>query len=215
MTRQFRRDWKVLFAALAAALSIPLGVAVPAIAGLRECHPIFDEGPCEYTENNQRKVCRFPNVFAGGVCLNRALQAVVSGCADTWPPVGLVSNSGEFNSGQCSGLFAGVPDVCLVGYNSATATGPALAEACVVSFNGTYDNIVCGTGAADGEFALTSASTSEMVAFHATFVAGIGVITGVSSEQWAGIVDIVPTNGSCPIPQFRYSVTILGGLAPA
>jgi hypothetical protein len=144
--------------------------------------------------------------------------AVISGCANTLPAVPAVGgDGGSFNSGACTNLFAGVPDVCLGIYSDAPATPglPELAETCSVDFNGTYTNIVCGTGTAQGQATVISASDSEVVPLQIVFVAGQGVLTGTSPseagfvDQWVGVVDILPTNGSCPVPQFRYTAAVV------
>jgi hypothetical protein len=143
--------------------------------------------------------------------------AVISGCANTTPPVQVVGGGGTFSSGLCTGLFTGVPDVCAVVISDPEGTTPEVAESCTVSFNtgNTYTNIACGTGTAHGQANLSSTHESEVVTFDIVFVAGQGVFTGTSPsdpgfvDQWAGVVDILPTNGACPVTQFRYTAALV------
>jgi hypothetical protein len=139
---------------------------------------------------------------------------VVSGCADTSPPVQLIGGSGDFIQGPCTGLAAGVPDVCVVGYSDPEGAALEVAESCTASFNGSYASIACGTGTAAGQATLVSANESEVVSITIVFVAGQGVLTGTSPseagfvDQWAGVVDLLPTNGVCPVTQFRYTAAV-------
>jgi hypothetical protein len=141
---------------------------------------------------------------------------VISGCADTTPPVDIPSNKGDFAKGLCGNLFTGVPDVCVIAFSDGDIGAPELPQLCDFDFNGSYDNVVCGTGFAAGQAHVNSADESEVVTFSVAFVAGQGVFTGTSpsdgdpGDTWAGVVDIIPTNGGCPVPQFRFTAAIVG-----
>jgi hypothetical protein len=141
----------------------------------------------------------------------------VSGCMDTpWPNVQVIGGEGSFYNGWCGNLFAGVPDLCLVAYSDSPAVPalPELAEPCNINFNGYYNSVSCGTMAMNGQAALVSASESEVVTFTIVFVAGQGILTATSSgedgwtDTWVGVVSIVPTNGACPVTQFRYTAAV-------
>lgn len=146
---------------------------------------------------------------------------VVSGCLTPTPPVPEVGGGGSFTGPvACNAPFNAVPSVCVI--LSDPDGAEALPENCDVSFHGTYANIACGTGTADGTATITSPSDSETITFTAIFVAGQGVIAGTSpsgdsaAERWAGVVDILPTNTPpCPVTQFRFSAVVTAVDSPA
>jgi hypothetical protein len=149
--------------------------------------------------------------------------ATLSGCANTSPAVPAIPDlggGGSFTKGACGGVFALVPDVCLVAYSDpdtvGTLEGP---ESCNLGFFGTYTNTLCGTGMAHGQATIGSAHESEVVTFDIAFVAGVGVFTGTSpsdgdpGDRWAGVVDILPSIGDCvssPVAQFRFTAAVVG-----
>jgi hypothetical protein len=133
---------------------------------------------------------------------------VASGCLNTNPPVQTVGGGGNFSGPvvPCNGV--GV--VCEIG-----SDGNPIPEAggCTITFNGTYTNIVCGTGTATGSVVLNESDDSETIVFNVVFAAGEGVLTGTSStdngtDLWAGVVNILPTGGDCVngVTQFRFTV---------
>lgn len=100
-----------------------------------------------------------------------------------------------------------------------TAPAGAQAGTCVIASSGTFHNIVCGTGSAAGTATvsagglLPSAEQTETITYSITFVAGVGLLTGSSSDgdTTAGVVSIIPTGGNCVqgVTQFTASGAVL------
>jgi hypothetical protein len=70
--------------------------------------------------------------------------------------------------------------------------GTELPGTCTVTAGGNFDNVVCGTGYADGNAAITAntgndaGGGSTLLTYSVVFVATVGVITGVGSEGDSG-----------------------------
>lgn len=115
------------------------------------------------------------------------------------PPVQAVGGGGSFTfaSKTCEAVD--------------TDHGP---QACTITASGTYTNIVCGTGTANGTATVTSAGETETISFSITFVGGQGKLTGTTSDGDAanGYVNITPTGGNCAsgVTQFTASGEVNG-----
>jgi hypothetical protein len=109
------------------------------------------------------------------------------------PHVDLVAGCGTFNfsSTVCAGVSVG-----------------ELPGLCTITANGSFNNMVCGTGTATGAGNVTGIDNGP-VAFNITFVATIGVVTGTFSDPAEagtenpdildGVVQLGP-GGTGPLP---------------
>lgn len=61
--------------------------------------------------------------------------------------------------------------------------GGSLAANCTIDSTGTYKNTVCGTGSAAGTATITLSNGEDDIDYTITFVAGVGVIGGTSTEK--------------------------------
>ena len=99
------------------------------------------------------------------------------------PPAGIPFNGGT-----------GAPAGCI----SYSNDDPTVPEGCWANLNGTYYNLVCGTGVAVGTVNLGEAdgSADPFVPFAVELVAGVGIVLGGA----AGAVTIVPNPTAPPPP---------------
>lgn len=67
---------------------------------------------------------------------------------------------------------------------------------CSITSNGSYSNIVCGTGGANGSATVTENTDggTDTFSYGITFASGVGVITGGAT----GVVVIVPSGTGAP-----------------
>ncbi|MGI8609331.1 MAG: hypothetical protein ACR2MY_08920 [Candidatus Dormibacteria bacterium] len=127
----------------------------------------------------------------------------------------LVGGGGTFgfNSGTCA-LMSDVD----------STTEPAGSEVdthCSVTASGSFANIVCGTGTADGSASISSTDGSALISFHIVFAGGVGTITGSGTESdggtglvVAGTVQIAPdAGGSPPVCTNGFTVTTVATLS--
>jgi hypothetical protein len=87
---------------------------------------------------------------------------------------------------------------------------------CSIASNGTFTNIVCGTGGVMGSATITEVgeSTPATASYAATFVSGLGVVTGTYDDDGGqgplvGLVLLAPTvAGNCvTTPASAFEVT--------
>jgi len=113
------------------------------------------------------------------------------------PSVQLSGGTGSFTFGSIACAAASVA------VNADGDTPDAEAEACVIAASGTYANMICGTGTADGSATITGTIGVELenttVNFHIMFTAGVGILTGTAGDgdMAIGVVDIIPSGGNC------------------
>lgn len=144
-----------------------------------------------------------------------------------WDPIDLLDvDTGGFQ-------FSG-PATC-TGVDVAGATGPSVVAptAVTITATGSYDNIICGTGTANGTGTLVGGGINLTAPFGLTFVAGAGKlslnnITGnvgaddVNGGEGTGYIQIIPTgnNGTSSVPPLpaescltsnTTAFTVLGG----
>lgn len=135
---------------------------------------------------------------------------------------GVLAFTGQASSITCSNnLPAGAPGatcpagggngVPVVGGVGTYAFGPAgtpwnlcelNAAGCTLNSTGSYTNVVCGTGIASGNATVDGVGGN---AYTIVFVAGAGVI--VSTNPFAGVVDISPSTGGVGAPGSGVCVT--------
>jgi hypothetical protein len=124
-------------------------------------------------------------VFGGGAAsANAAVTGACTyeGTTNTLTPVLYTGGSGNFS-------FTGTA-VCA--WDSGTpGVGTIVA-------NGTYSNLVCGTGTADGTANITVNGTTVTISFHIQFAASAGVATATGNDTGAGVLQISPAPGSTP-----------------
>lgn len=119
-------------------------------------------------------------VVGGGV--GSAQAATTAACQFTGtttsllPPVQLTGGSGTF-------AFSG-------GANCSVNGGAP--EAGTIDAQGSYTNVVCGTGTATGTATIATPSATVNVSFTITFAAGNGALQGTGSTTGAGYVNIRP-----------------------
>jgi hypothetical protein len=97
---------------------------------------------------------------------------------------------------------------------SGTCAGQLGTGAVSISASGTYNNIQCGTGTAQG-VATVSGAVNTTLGFTITFAAGQGVLTVTSGGTGGGNVHIVPNVGGCvtgPATSFTVAGTIAGAI---
>jgi len=82
---------------------------------------------------------------------------------------------------------------------SATCLKGATRQVVGVTANGTYTNIICGTGTATGVASFSGGPSP--INFKVTFVAGVGSLTVNGGGKGNGVVDIVPANSTGCITQ--------------
>lgn len=122
---------------------------------------------------------------------------VVSGTANA--SVDLVGGSGSFAFNATACAFAG-------------ASGAGLCTAAVT--NGHFDNVVCGTGTAEGDVVVKNGSTVIYSGhFKITFAAGAGVYEG-TGEAAHGVVQIAPVATATPpgcVTSFQVTASVVTG----
>ena len=77
---------------------------------------------------------------------------------------------------------------------TATCLKGAARQVVGVSANGTYTNLVCGTGTANGVATFTGGPSP--ISFKVNFVLGVGSLTVNGGGKGSGVVDIVPANAT-------------------
>jgi hypothetical protein len=143
----------------------------------------------------------------------------VSACVVANPAVPLLAGPGAFSGPVACALPA--PNLCALQSDPDISGEIEPASACTLgSINGTYDNIVCGTGDAVGAATIDAPGVGDdyTVDFAIRFVAGQGLFTGVASapgeepDTATGVVDLIPTSPiapPCPATQIRFTATVL------
>jgi hypothetical protein len=143
---------------------------------------------------------------------------VLSGCVNVSPAVAPVFGSGSFHAPvACNPPFNALPTVCqFVSDDNIPPGVEGPADCTSGTIDGTYSNLVCGTGTAAGHASLPENDSSEEIDFLIAFVAGQGVFVGNSASDdsfdvWAGPVSIEPTAPlvpPCPVTQFRFTAAV-------
>jgi hypothetical protein len=125
----------------------------------------------------------------------------------------------------CAVTVAAPAYVCIVGgtggysFASNTCVGVSDTEvsaACTVSSTGRYQNIVCGTGGAQGTATITEADETDNVTYGIIFVGGVGVVAGNAGpsigdpagnfEDFAGVVLLLLNPGTQGNPALNQCV---------
>ncbi len=115
-----------------------------------------------------------------------------------------------------SGAYTFASDLCVGASDSeATPPVPETSTSCRVAASGSFQNVVCATGAAQGTATITEADETDSVNFGIIFVGGVGVVAGNggpsisdsdgSIEDFLGVVLLVfnpgtqgdPTQNQC------------------
>ena len=113
------------------------------------------------------------SAMAAGTAATCALEGQTTSLT---PPVQFMNGTGSYSfSGQAACQIQGSP-----GLHALTSSG-------------TYSNIVCGTGTADGTATIDGFGTR---AYHIQFVSGVGLVTVNGAP--AGHVTIIPTAFGAP-----------------
>jgi hypothetical protein len=143
----------------------------------------------------------------------------VSACVNVTPAVPVSGGTGSFHAPvACNPPFNTLPTVCQIVSDDDIPPGVEGPSDCSGgSIDGTYVNVVCGTGTAAGRAVLPEADSTEVIDFQIVFVAGQGVFIGVSGsddslDRWTGVVSIVPTAPlipPCPVTQFRFTAAVV------
>lgn len=157
-----------------------------------------------------------------------AAAIVFQGTTSSLTPVQAVGGTGAYAFSTSTNAGGVVPGWC-VDAGATTSPAPAVyvgagvgGSGCSSSANGSYNNIVCGTGTtgstamlglAETDVAVDTASTvgsaSLTVDYGIVFVAGVGVIHGhdADGDLAVGVVDIAPTGGSCATGVTAFTAT--------
>lgn len=77
---------------------------------------------------------------------------------------------------------------------SATCLKGAARQVVGVNASGTYTNLICGTGSAQGTASFSGGPSP--INFKVSFVGGLGSLTVNGGGKGNGVVSIVPTNGT-------------------
>jgi hypothetical protein len=145
---------------------------------------------------------------------------VFAGCVDV-TPVQITPNNGSFNGPvPCPApVFSSVPPICTIVSDDNIPPAVEAPYDCYsgLSFNGTYTNVVCGTGLASGLATIPEADSSYNVNFLIAFVAGQGVLVGNAAtddafDVFTGPVDILPAAPlvpPCPVTNFHITTALV------
>lgn len=109
------------------------------------------------------------------------------------------------------GTYTFATDVCAYVSDPSVQDGLNEVGTCNFTSTGTYENLVCGTGEADGNAGQTVINTSgdgsASAVYHIDFVAGVGVVTGTATETdvdgqnpatLAGLTVLLPPTPTIP-----------------
>jgi hypothetical protein len=129
--------------------------------------------------------------------------------------IAVVGGHGTYNFSTSAS--SAIPVTCTVEDTDRDGDGGA----CSITSNGTYTNVVCGTGLASGSATITNnanPSISVSIGYTIVFAAGLGVIEGSAAESDGGsgpvlgVVDIRPegTGGTSGVCTTGFSVIGVG-----
>jgi hypothetical protein len=145
-------------------------------------------------------------------------ELVITGCVNV-SPVQLTPNSGWFTGPvSCAPPFHVLPSVCEIVSDNNIPPAVEAPYDCSggFTFNGTYSNIMCGTGTAAGQATIPESDSSYNVSFLIMFIANQAIFLGNAAtddgfDVFTGPVTIVPTAPlvpPCPVTQFRFATVL-------
>jgi hypothetical protein len=145
---------------------------------------------------------------------------VMSACLNTSPPVPLIGpRVGAFYGPvSCDPPLNVLPTVCTI---VPDADVPPAVEGpfdCMagLSFNGTYNNVMCGTFTAAGTANLPEADETYTITFLILFIANQGILVGnaPADDGWdvftgpVTLVQTAPLVPPCPVTQYRFTTAL-------